>query len=141
MAATVDKRPTTSKAQFDKYGRAFVLESDIIDFTVSANQLAQNETMAVFDLDADVIIENAMVEVLTADTDVTDVDLGTSTDGSTASNLGDGLTLGTTGYKREAAADFGVATASAVQVVFTNIDSDTINQAKIRVLLVCRSIA
>ena len=108
MAATVNNRPDSSKAPFDEYGRAFVLKTDVIDFTVAANQLAQNETMAVLDIDADVIIENAMIEVLTADTDVTDVDIGTSADGSTAANLGDGLTLATTGYKREAAADFGV---------------------------------
>ena len=141
MAADVNLRPTSSKADAGDYGKAFVLTADV-DFTVTANQLAQNETMALFDIPADTAVENAVIEVVTADADVTDVNLGMSADGSTDDTLIDGATLATTGYKRGGAnADLGQVTAAAMQLVLTNIDADTINEAVIKVIVVCRSLA
>jgi len=140
MAATVDIRPTITAASFLDVGKAYKLEKEI-DFATASNQLAQNETMAIFDIPADVIIERAMIKVLTADTDVTDVNLGISTDGSTDDTLVDGATLGTTGYKLGGTnAVLGQVTAASNQLVLTNIDADTINGAKIEVIVVCRAV-
>jgi len=135
MAATVDNRPTSSNADAGQYGVQFMLEASV-DFTVTANQLAQNETMALFDLPADTIVTQAFIEVETVDSDITDVDLGCSTDGSTAADLIDGATLAATGYVTNGTY-LPAGYDAAQQVVLTNKDADTLNGAKIRVVLIC----
>jgi len=139
MAATVNNRPTSSKAKWQQTGEAYRLQQTI-NFTTTANQLAQNQTMALFDIPADTAIDFAWIEVTTADTDVTDVDLGCSTDGSTAADLIDGATLATTGYKTNGTY-LPPAYNAAQQVVLTNKDADTINQAVIRVIVICRDLS
>lgn len=131
MASTKNARATYTASPYDDKGWV----SASIAFTTTANQLAQNETMALFDIPAYAIIEDAFLNVRTADTDVTDVDLGISTDGSTNDTLVDGASLATTGTKRggtNAVVSQKVG-ATAVQVVLTNKDSDTINGAVVEV--------
>jgi len=139
MAATVDNRPTSSKPQASDVGKEYIL-SQTVAFTTTANQLAQNETMALFDIPANTMVSAAWIKVTTADTDITDVDLGVSTDGSTNATLIDGATLATTGYKTNGTY-LPIAVTAANQVVLTNKDADTINGAVITVVIVCRSLA
>ena len=91
MASTVDNRPTSSLPVFSRVGKSGYSVSASIDFSVAANNLAQNETMSIFDIPAHSNIEWAKVYVSTADTDITTVDLGFSTDGSTSDILLDGM--------------------------------------------------
>jgi len=138
MAATVDNRPTSSKAALTEYGKSYQLVADV-NFVTTANQLAQNETMALFDLPINTLIEYAGIQVVTADTDVSDVDLGVSATGATDATLIDGATLATAGWKQDATPD-PVVTSAATQVTLTNKDADTINEAVIKVVLICRAL-
>jgi hypothetical protein len=133
MSATVDKRPTSSKPVATQYGRDFVLEREI-DFSVTANNLAQNATMALWDIPADTIITDAFIEVTTVSSDVTDIDLGCSTDGSTAADLIDGATLANLGYVTNGTV-LPAGYNAAQQVVVTNKDANTMDAAKVRFII------
>jgi len=139
MAATVNNRPTSSKATWQRTGESYRLQQTI-NFVTTANQLAQNETMALFDIPADTIIEQAFIEITTAQATVTDVDLGCSTDGSTAADLIDGATLAATGYVTNGTY-LPAGYNAAQQVVLTNKDAQTIATAVIRVIVVCRDVS
>jgi len=139
MAADVNLRPTSSKAVAGEYGKFYMLEIDV-DFTVTANQLAQNEVMALFDIPADTLILHGSIEVTTADTDVSDMNLGCSTDGSTANDIIDAADVSSTGYKVNGTYLPSMYNA-AQQVTLTNIDTDTINEAIIRVILFCADVS
>ncbi len=128
MASTHNLRPTNSVYKFDAtQGKKVVLDLS----TVSQN-VAQDETVSLFDLPAGVIVSGAMLKVTTAQATVTDVDLGISTDGSTADDLIDGATLATTGYKAGETTEVPVVADS--QIVFTNKDADTAATAVMKVI-------
>lgn len=131
MAATVDNRPTSSKPNWQQVGEMRRYEIDV-DFTETANQLAQNETMALLDIEADKRV-HALIKVVTADTDITDVDLGLSSAGATAADLADGVTFASAAYVENATLLY-VNTSEAKQLVLTNKDAQTINQAVIKVI-------
>ena len=113
-----------------------------VDFRVAANYLVQNGVMSLFKLPAGCIVLTAGIHIITADTDVTDIDLGLYTelaDTITAVDIdgyGDALTLAVAGYFNDPNAAYNPAGTEACHVVaadsyFTvkNIDSDTINGA------------
>ena len=133
MAATIDKRPASSKAVATQYGKTFLLETTV-DFTNPDNQLAQNETMALFDIAPGIVVNQAFLEVITPDGDIGDVDLGCSVDGSTAAELLDGATLVAEGY-------VGSTTYApkiyneARQVVLTNNSPVALDEAVVRVIV------
>lgn len=115
-----------------------------VDFSVAANYLVQDGVMSIFKLPAKCIVLACGIKVLTADTDITDVDLGlyTELDGTITvvdiDGYGDGLTLAATGFVQDPDAVYNSAGTSALKVVaadsyFTikNIDADTINGAKV----------
>jgi len=139
MAATVDKRPTSSKAVATQYGDIYTLEREI-DFAVVANNLAQNETMALWDLPADTAVVGAFIEIVTVSPDVTDVDLGCSTDGSTAADLIDGITLASQAYLTNGTW-LPAAYIVAEQVVLTNKDANTMDACKLRFILDCKDVS
>jgi len=132
MASTKDVRPTSSSPDFSKVGTTYILSQEI-DFTDTDNQLAQNETMSVFDIPANCHVRGFM-KVTTADADITDVDLGMTTDGTTSASLFDGVSLASTGYVQNATALDAFTTAASI-VVLTNKDAQTINQAVVKVIV------
>jgi hypothetical protein len=140
MAATVDNRPDSSNPVATEFGKGAILKVDV-DFSATGNSLAQNETMALLDIPADTIIEQAYIKVGTAQSGITDVDVGISTDGSTDATLVDGVTLATVGYKSGGtSAVTPQAVGAASQLVLTNKVSTTISTAAITVILVIRDV-
>jgi len=138
MAATVDSRPTGDSFPFNDAAAVQRVVYDI-DFSATGKSLAQNETMAIANLVAGDIILAAAIEVVTADADVTDVDLGYSTDGSTNAALIDGVTLDATGYVFTAGIAAAIPITAANQLVITNKDPDTCATAVIKVILLVSS--
>lgn len=106
-----------------------------VDFSKAANYLATTLSMGVLKVPAGVKIIRAFMNVLTADTDVTDVDLGI--EGADEDGFQDGATLATTGLKEAITAAYqvdGVGYSDLVNdqvIALKNNDADTINQAKI----------
>ena len=139
MASTVDNRPTSSQATWQRTGEPYRLQQTV-SFVTTANQLAQNETMSLFDLPADTAVDFAWLEITTADTDVTDVDLGCSTDGSAAADLIDGATLAATAYVTNGTYKPAAYNAAEL-VVLTNKDTETLNEAIVRIIVICRDLS
>lgn len=138
---TVDKTADEGFALPWSAERVAVLRKTV-DFSVAANYLVQNGVMSLFKLPAECIVIACGIKVTTADTDVTDVDLGLYTEDAdtiTAVDIdgyGDALTLAATGYFNDPNAAYCSAGTEAMHVVaadsyFTikNIDSDTLNGA------------
>jgi len=132
MASTVDNRPTGEKLP-SAMARQPILVSFDVDTTVTANQLAQNETMSLGTLEAGDTVLNAFVYVSTADTSVTAIDVGYTTDGTTGAQLVDGATVATTGYKAGLVASYPIVITADSIIVLTNKDADTVNEAIIKV--------
>lgn len=145
MAFTVDKTSGDGYAlPRDGQGKTFVLEKEV-DFSLAANQLAQTEIMALFKIPADVLVQEVLMEVLTADTDVTDVDIGSFTTAEVAvaaDGFVDGGTLASLGYVRDVSGETyspptGYISTGDWIVGLTNNDANAINEAKVRFLAVC----
>jgi hypothetical protein len=115
-------------------GGAVQVWKQTIDFSESGMDLAQNEIMAVAKIKAGMLLLAAQIEVITAQTDVTTVDLGYSTDGSTDHTLKQNGTLASTGYLAGYATP--VSFTADNYVVFTNTDANTLNTGKIQISLV-----
>ena len=139
MASTVDNRPTSSLPKWQQTGESFRLQQTI-DFTTTANQLAQNETMSLFDLPADTAVEFAWIEITTVQATISDVDLGCSTDGSAAADLIDGATLAATAYVTNGTYKPAAYNAAEL-VVLTNKDTETLNEAIVRIIVICRDLS
>ncbi len=150
MAFKVDVSDSAA-LPFDGKDKHFILKKRI-DFTEAANQLAQNEIMAVFEIPADVLVEEVMLDVITADADVSDVDVGSFTTagvGVAADGFLDGVDISTTGLKRDLAGETyskqdgtaGYRAASAWMVGLTNKDADAVNGAVIDVYAVCQDLS
>jgi hypothetical protein len=139
MAATVNIRPTNSDGLVQTALQDKVWETKI-DFSTTGYALAQNETMAIWDLPAGVQVEGAKLYVDTAQATITDVDLGVSTDGSTDDGLVDGASLAAasvykSGGTNATGAVFPLDVDAASQVVFTNKDAQTLNSAVVNVII------
>jgi hypothetical protein len=112
-----------------------------IDFTETSNQLAQNQVMALFKVKAGQFVGPGYARVITADTDITDIDIGYNTDsGTTDDKICDGMTLATAGYV-QGATDNNTTTSPAFMsadayIVLTNKDAQTINGAVIEVCVI-----
>lgn len=139
MAATYNLRKTTSAPQYGKFVHRAEFEIDSTDTaTYGAGGIAQNETIALFDIPAGSVFLAAELLVTTAQSNITDVDLGYSTDGSTNANLIDGVSLASTAYVGANSTGGGFypkVTNSAVQLVFTNKDAQAITTAKAKVIV------
>ncbi|NCC51630.1 MAG: hypothetical protein EOM20_10485 [Spartobacteria bacterium] len=133
MAATVDNRPAGDSIPYRDAQN--VPAAWNVDFSEDGNDLDQNETMAIANLPAGTIVRGACIKVNTAQADVTDIDVGYSTDGSTNAGLVDGATLATTGFKAGVTANFPVLITAASQLVITNKDTDALDEADIDVIL------
>jgi len=135
MAFTVDKRPTGEKmnAALDRGISEF---SQNIDFATVANQLAQNEIMALGTVEIGDTILNAYIKVNTIDADVADLDVGISTDTTTNADLVDGADPSTTtGIKAGVVANFPIVVTAESVIVLTNKDASTVNEADIDVVV------
>jgi hypothetical protein len=140
MAATVNNRPTSSKATSLQYGMEYMLETTI-DFSVTANNLAQNETMALLDIPADVLVKRCLVEVITEEADITDINVSISADGSTETSIiADALDISSTGYKQNATLMYVAPSTSATQLIVKNIDANTMDAAKLRFIIICQDV-
>jgi len=85
---------------WDGKGRVFVAKKRV-DFTATANNLANAKRMAIMNLPANAWIISAYMKVITANTGVTDVDLGLFTTAAVEidqDGLLDGATLETAGF-------------------------------------------
>ena len=129
----------------DGIGKVAVLKRTV-DFTVAANQLAQNGVMAIFALPAGVKTREFGMKAKTADTDVTSVHLGVFTRVAATSTItavdadgfGVGVTLASAGhvgmdvdaaYNPQGTGGRGYVGTSDYYLAITNNDADTINEA------------
>lgn len=113
-----------------------MLASYEIDFSATSRSLAQNEIMGVVDIPAGCIIYGGFVKVKTAQATITDFDIGISTSQATAADLADGISLASTGFVAfNNVTTGGVKVTAASELVLTNIDAQTLNSAKIEVIL------
>lgn len=131
MSATIDNRPVSSIPGFQDYQKNAVVVIDI-DFSADGNALVTDETMAILDVPEDTKVK-AHVKVITADSNITDFDIGLSTDGAAAADLIDGGSLAAAGY---VAGSSEVLTAADKQLVITNKTADkSCGNAQIRVVV------
>jgi hypothetical protein len=134
----LDATPTNSLPVWTDVGKSYILDSVTIDFSVAANFLAQNEIVDIYDIPAGTVVEWAIMNVITADTDVTDVNLGVALTGVAATNLIDAGTLAAVDYVVGAAAATPIVCPTAdSKVTLINIDADTINEAKVQFIVKC----
>ena len=131
----------------DAVDRHFIMHRRV-DFTETANQLAQTETMGLFQVPPYVLVEEVIMIVRTADADVSDVDIGRySTAGVVAAvdAFVDGATIAATGCIRDLAGEtyskqdgtVGYMGAAAWTIGLINNDADTINEAVIDFFAIC----
>jgi hypothetical protein len=148
MAYDISNQPEVAGLSWDGLKKAGI-EKVEIDFTIAANQLAQNKTMAVMRIPAGVLIEEVMILVKTVDANITNVDAGPFT-ASTEAVIGsadafiDNATLASTGLKRDFDETYspvggtnGLYCVADTDIVLTNIEAATINEAVIDVIAKC----
>ena len=122
-----------------------------VDFSVAANQLAQNEIVALFKVPAGVLVEEVIPYVETPDTDVTDVDIGGFTTAGVAivaDGFIDGGTLAAAGAVRDFAGETysrqdgtaGFCSTSNWIIGLTNKDADTLNGAVVNFVAICKDL-
>ena len=136
MALTRDLTSTfgTARAAKGIYGRNLV--SFEIDFSATDMSLAQNEVMGIVDIPAGCIIYGGFMKVETAEAEITDIDIGVSTGAATDATLADGISMASTGYVAfNNVTSGGVYTTAASELVLTNKDAQTLNSAKIEIIL------
>lgn len=134
MAATVDLTALNALDAFSA-GKFFVFKKRI-NFADSGMSLIQNATMSLCDIAAGVILLAAEIKVITAQSDVTDVDLGVHASGATDATLIDGVSMATTGYVFTAGIAAAIPQTAAVELVLTNKDAQTLATAVIEVIVV-----
>jgi len=138
MASTYDISPTYQGTAFQN--AAGRLHTVVIDVNFATNStlssgLAQNETLTLWELPASCTLMGAKIKVTTAQSDISDVDLGYSTDGSTNDGLLDGVSLVSTGYVYTAGIAAILPLAATNYLVFTNKDAQTISTAIFKVIV------
>ena len=135
MALTRDLTATFADAGAAKGVNTVTTTSYEIDFSDTDMSLVQNGVMGIVDLSAGTVVLGGMLEVLTAQTTVTDINIGISTSSADDNSLGDALTLASAAFVAfENTGPVNVVAAS--ELVLTNIDTNTINTAKIKVTLI-----
>jgi hypothetical protein len=128
----------------DGIGKVFLMQKTV-DFTVAANQVALNKTLALFKVPAGVVVLEAGYDVTTQEANVTDVDLGVfSTAGSPvdADGLLNGGSLATAGVIRQVgspayALPAGYVSATDEVIALTNNDAYTIATAIVAFYALC----
>jgi len=149
MAFSVDLTTNQGAAlDYQGKGRLFVLRQRV-DFTVVANNLAQNEVMAIALIPANTWVLASYMKVITADTLVSDVDLGVCTtaavevdydgwiDGGTIAAAGwVTTTLGVLNFLVNSTGVGYLSTSNAV-LSLQNKDAQTIDDAVIDFYTVC----
>ncbi len=106
-----------------------------IDFTELGITLAQNEIMSIGKVKDGMLFLAQSIEVVRAQSDISDVDLGISTDGSTAAGWHDGFTIASVDKCINGSVTPAWITADNY-IVLTNKDAQTISSAKIIVNVV-----
>ncbi len=146
MAFKVDKCDSPAMP-WDGREKEFLLKKRI-DFRLSANQLAQNEIMGIFEIPGNVLVEEVLLNVITADADVSDVDVGSfSTAGVAVAADGfiDGADVSTGGVKRDIADETysltngtgGYVASANWKIGLTNKDAQALDAAVIDVIARC----
>lgn len=136
--STVDKTGSISLPAAG-FGKCVIMQNHI-DFTVSANQLTQGQTMDIFDLPANVLCQEVLMHISTVCAGVTDVDIGTAAD---TSGFMDGATLATSGWVRDVSgeaytlASGGYISNSDAVITLKNMDATTLTSAIIDFYAVC----
>jgi hypothetical protein len=115
-----------------------------IDFSATGNSLAQNQIMRITQIPAGTAILSAMVQVITANTSVTDIDIGFGTATTTVATIFDGISLATAGWL--AANNLTVTNGASYMtatnnISITNKDADTLSSGKIKVVLLIADFA
>jgi hypothetical protein len=136
MASTYTVPSTTpTEAPWANKVKTIEVEVDsTLTGTYGTSGIAQNETITMFQFPAGSIILAVQMLVTTAQTTVTDVDVGISTDGSTDDSLLDGVSLASEAY-------VGVTIAAPVYcnaanyLVVTNQDATAITTGKFNVIV------
>ncbi len=122
----------------DGVHKHFVMKNTV-DFSESGKSLAQNESAGIFDVPAGVMVERVVMNVKTAQADISDVDVGI--DGGTADGFIDGADISTTGFKTDIDEGYtptaGFLSDSNAIIAVKNMDAQTLNAAKIDFLAVC----
>ncbi len=148
MAFDIDLTSRESASEpVDGILKKFVMKRRV-DFTQTANQLAQTKTVGLFKVPAYVLVEEVFAVVRTADADVTDVDLGSFSSAGVAvaaDGFIDGGTLATTGLKRDLAGETysrqdgtaGYMAETDWCIGLTNNDADPINGAIVDFYAAC----
>ena len=139
MAITRDLSTTFGTVRSEKGSHQLFLSSFEIDFSASGMSLAQNEIMRICTVSAGLVVLSAAVYVVTAETEITDIDIGITTGTTTSANLIDGITLASTGWVAGnvdlSATGGGVWATADSNILLTNKDSNTLDAAKIKVVL------
>lgn len=145
MTITRDLSGTFSSVRGSKGARQVFVNTFEVDFSDTDMSLAQNEVMEICVVPAGTLVLSAGLYVVTAETEITDVDLGVSTDANTSANLIDGVSLASTGYVAGnvdlSATGGGVWVTAESKLKLTNKDAQTLNAAKVKVILVCVDVA
>ena len=132
MASTYDVTASVSAPPVESSFHR--VEFKFLGTDVATAGLAQNETVSLYQFPAGAIILGAQMKVLTAQSDVTDVDLGVHTSGSTDASLLDGVSLAS-------AAFVGVTIAApvycnaATYLVLTNKDAQAWTTGKVKIMV------
>ena len=140
-------------------GKTFVLKRTV-DFSVAANQLVQNGIMALFEIPAYIKVREVGMRVITADADLaTSGYLGAYSRVAATSTItaidadGFGVTgevMNATGYvamdvdaayNPQGTGANGYVATSPWYVTFTNIDTDTINEAEVEFFAICEDLS
>jgi hypothetical protein len=136
MALTRDLTATFATAKAARGLDKKMLSAFEIDFSGTSMSLAQNEVMGIVDIPAGCIIYGGFMKVETAEATITDVDIGVSTASATDATLADGISMATTGYVAfNNVTAGGVKTTAASELVLTNKDAQTLDAAKIEVII------
>ena len=122
----------------DGVHKHFVMENTV-DFSESGKSLAQNETAGIFDVPAGVMVLRVVMNIVTPDADITDVDVGI--DGGVADGFIDGADISTAGFKTDVDEGYtptaGFLSGTDAIIAVKNMDADTLNGAKIKFRAEC----
>lgn len=140
MPITYDALNDVYSVPVDGVKRFYVLKN-VVDF--SDNNVANAETMAIFDLPANTLVMEVLALVTTADTLVSDVDIGIV--GADVDGFQDGVDISSAGWKRQANVGAGIVyviptcyiSTSDVQIGIINNDAQTIDDAVVEFYALC----
>ncbi len=139
MAATYNLRKTYSQPQCSKDMHTLEFEIDSTDTTIyGASGISTSEVVALYDIPAGSVILAAQLLVTTAQSTITDVDVGVHASGSADASLLDGVSLASTAYvgaNSSTIMNQPEIVNSAKQLVFVNNDTQSITTGKCKVII------